>query len=199
MNPIAILISSVLLAAPVLAASPAPETLRNLASAREGETAASARYERFAEVADREGHPQAARLFRAAAKAESIHATRQEKAIRRLGGTPADLPARQVEAGTTAENLRTAIAGETEETTNMYPRFEETAKAEKARKALSAFRYARKTEATHVELFKSALESLGVDDGTTYAVCPVCGLTLAGKPKKSCRLCDASARKFITF
>lgn len=198
MNPIAILMSSALLAAP-LSAAPAAETLRNLATARQGETAACARYEKFAQVADAEGHPQAARLFRAAAKAESIHAAKQERAIRRFGGEPAALETPPVRAGTTEENLRAAIAGETAESKTMYPGFEETAKTEKARKAMSAFRYARKTEAAHVELFTAALESIGRDDGTTYAVCPVCGLTLAGKPSKSCRICDASARKFITF
>jgi rubrerythrin len=153
-------------------------TLENLQAAYSGESTANARYLVFAQKADEEGYGEVASLFRAAAKAEEIHANNHAAVIREMGGAPAahiepTLPK------TTRENLKVAIEGETYERDIMYPEFIEVAKRQKASAALRSFTFALKVEAVHAVLYQDALDSLENLRGKkhTYFVCPDCGNT----------------------
>jgi rubrerythrin len=160
-------------------------TQDNLKEAFAGESQASRRYTYFAEKAESEKHPQVARLFRAAAEAETVHARNHLKA---MGGI-----------GTTAENLKAAIAGENYEFTQMYPGFIEQAQAEKNGRAETSFDYANQVEKIHHGLYRKALELL--EAGTEakaepYYVCPVCGYTVAGEAPGACPICGTPGSQF---
>ena len=142
------------------------ETLKNLADAFAGESQANRRYLAFAEKADAEGHPQVARLFRAAAHAETIHAHNHLRAMDGILST--------------VENLKAAVAGETYEAVDMYPPFLKNAQDEGNNRAARSFKYALEVEKVHAELYSTALENLGKETGEyDYYVCPICGYTHA--------------------
>jgi rubrerythrin len=159
-------------------------TLENLAIAFAGESQANRKYLAFAREADREGFPQIARLFRAAADAETVHALAH---LGNMGGI-----------GTTGENLRAAVAGEVYEFTEMYPPMVAQAEAEdhKARRGL---RYATAAEKVHATLFQQALDAM--TSGRDLAqmdvyVCPTCGHIEFGAPPEECPICGAPPSKF---
>ena len=165
-------------------------TLDNLQAAFNGESNANARYLAFAKKADDEGYGEVASLFRAAAKAEEIHASNHAAVIRQMGATPVAL----IETGvvrSTRDNLRVAIEGETYERDIMYPEFIEAAKREKSTAALRSFTYALKVEAVHAVLYQDALRNLDLLRGKkhTYYVCPDCGNTLAELNILNCLVC----------
>ncbi len=119
-------------------------TMENLQTAFAGESQANRKYLFFAEKADKEGHPQIARLFRAAAESETVHARNHLKS---MGGI-----------GSTKDNLQAAVAGEHYEFTQMYPGFIEQAKAENNNDAETSFDWANKVEKIHHHLYQKALE-----------------------------------------
>lgn len=159
-------------------------TQQNLADAFAGESQANRKYLAFAKQADQEGLPQVARLFRAAAEAETVHAHAHLKA---LGGIKS-----------TKENLLEAIGGETHEYKEMYPPMIETAKAEGASEALRSFTYANTVEKTHAELYQKAFDSLGqAGEQFDYYVCPICGHTHEKAAPDKCPVCNAAGAVFI--
>lgn len=160
-------------------------TDRNLKEAFAGESQANRKYLFFAEKADKEGYPQAARLFRAAADAETVHARNHLNAMNGVG--------------TTRENLTAAVEGELHEFKDMYPPFIEEAGKEGNAKAKRSFEYANKVEKVHHGHYETALKAL--DEGATmkdepYYVCQVCGYTAAGEAPDKCPVCGATAKSF---
>jgi len=139
-------------------------------------------YLAFAKKADQEGYPHIAKLFRAAAAAETVHAFNH---LQRMGGI-----------GTTMDNLKEAIAGETYEFEDMYPKFIEEAKNEGDNRALWSFEVANKVEKIHARLYEKALEEIGNNTETDYYVCSVCGHTHEGEPEGNCPICGAPPSKY---
>jgi rubrerythrin len=161
-----------------------PDTQENLATAFAGESQANRKYLAFARQAEKEGHPQIARLFRAAAEAETLHALAH---LSNSGGV-----------GTTLENLEKAVAGETYEFTEMYPPMVEQAKAE-GHRAKTMLDFAARAEKVHAGLFRQALEALrGGKDLSQMEVflCPVCGHLEFGVPPERCPICGAPKAKY---
>ena len=158
------------------------KTEEHLKEAFAGESQANRKYLAFAKKADAEGHAQVARLFRAAAQAETVHAHAH---LRALGGV-----------GDTAANLEEAIGGETHEFTSMYPEMIKDADAEGHKAAHKSFEYANAVEKIHADLYQKALDSLGSNEETEYHVCDVCGNTVEGEPPEKCPICGAGRKAF---
>jgi rubrerythrin len=173
------------------AATPHSKTLLNLQTAFNGESNAHARYQAFALKADQEGYGAVASLFRAAAKAEEIHAANHAAVIRSLGGAPhASIDTPDVKS--TRENLEAAIKGESYERDVMYPNFIRVARGQHLTDAVVTFRQAQTAEAEHAKLFKSALGQLDELRGSTsraYYVCSVCGYTVRQVDFDNCPSC----------
>jgi rubrerythrin len=163
----------------------ADQSTKNLETAFAGESQANRRYLAWAVKADEEGKPNIARLFRAVAGAETIHAHNHLKA---MGGV-----------GSTLENLESALQGETEEITGMYPMFMDQAKRDAANEALKTFYWANEAEETHAQLYRKAVEAArGGGDaelGDLY-ICEVCGYTVEGSPPDKCPTCQEGRDKF---
>ena len=160
-------------------------TEENLQSAFAGESQANRRYLFFADKAEKEGLKQVARLFRAVAEAETVHARNH---LEVMGGI-----------GSTEDNLKEASGGENYEFTRMYPRFIEQAKTEGNRKAEISFDYANKVEQIHYGLYQETIKSLGVGQELKeepYFVCQFCGNTVAGEAPEKCPICSAPRSKF---
>lgn len=160
-------------------------TTKNLEAAFAGESQANRKYLFFADKAEEEGHKQVARLFRAAAEAETVHARNHLKV---LGGIKS-----------TRENLQAAIGGEHYEFTKMYPDFIKQAEAEGDAKAVDTFDLANKVEKIHHSLYEAALKML--EKGQTVAeksfyVCQHCGNTVEGAAPEKCPICGAPKRMF---
>jgi rubrerythrin len=147
-----------------------------------GESQANRRYLAFAQQAEKEGYPQVAKLFRAAAAAETVHAHAH---LRALGGVKG-----------TAENLKVAIAGETHEFKHMYPEMIAAAQAEGNKTAEQSFAYANEVEKVHAGLYEKALANLGQQAEVDYYVCSVCGYTAENHPPDKCPVCGAAAKAF---
>ncbi len=161
-----------------------PTTQENLAVAFAGESQANRKYLAFARAAEKEGYPQIARLFRAAADAETIHAHAH---LQNMGGV-----------GSTLENLKAAVAGETYEFSEMYPPMVEQAKKE-GHKAKTMLGFANEAEKVHARLFAQALEALqsGKDlSQMDVFLCPVCGDVEFGLPPDKCPICGAPGSKY---
>ncbi len=159
------------------------KTEQNLLDAFAGESQANRKYLAFGKKADTEGYPQAAKLFRAAAAAETVHAHAH---LRTLKGV-----------GSTADNLKEAISGETFEFKTMYPAMIEDAKAEDEKAALRSFTYANDVEKIHANLYTHALENLDSLEAVDYYVCNVCGYTCENEPPDECPVCKAKAKAFF--
>jgi rubrerythrin len=160
------------------------KTDANLQEAFAGESQANRRYLAFAKKADEEGHHQAARMFRAAAEAETVHAHNHLRALKGVG--------------TTADNLKEAVAGETHEFKNMYPGMIAEAEAEGAKEALRSFQYANEVEKIHAELYQKVLDNLeGGGEEYPYWVCPVCGYTCEKEHPERCPVCNAKGDRFM--
>jgi rubrerythrin len=158
------------------------KTEKNLLDAFAGESQANRKYLAFAEKADEEGYAQIAKLFRAAAAAETIHAHNH---LRELDGIKS-----------TKENLEAAIGGETYEFESMYPAMIEDAKAEGNTSAQRSFHVANEVEKIHAALYKKAVENLGSNEETDYYVCRVCGNTVEGVAPDECPICGATKNMF---
>ena len=172
------------------------KTLANLQAAFNGESNANAKYMTFAAKADQDGYHQAASLFRAAARAEQIHAAAHARVIRKMGAEPvANIESPHI--GTTAENLKVAIAGETYERDVMYPGFIEEAEAAKNAAAVRTFHNALEAEKEHARLYTLALENLEkMKSKAVYFVCAICGYTVEKKNFERCPVCNAPGEKF---
>ncbi len=179
------------------AAKPSTEmTLKNLQTAFNGESNAAARYTAFARKADEEGFHKAASLFRAAARAEQIHAANHAAVIRKMGGLPeAHVETPAVKA--TSENLKAAIAGEEYERDVMYPGFIKEAEAQNNAAAVRTFNNALQAETEHARLYKAALAHLDeMKTKTAYYVCPTCGYTVEKPAFDRCPVCRHPREKF---
>ena len=180
------------------AVSESTSTLDNLQAAFDGESNANARYLAFAQKADEEGYGEVASLFRAAAKAEEIHAHNHAAVIEKMGGVPA-LKLEPTEVKTTRENLKVAIEGQKYERDIMYPEFIQTAKRQNASAAVRTFTLALKVEAVHAVLYQDALDNLEkrTSERHTYYVCPDCGNTLEELNIMKCLICGHPKSGFI--
>ena len=185
-------------ALPTGAIAATSKTLENLQAAYNGESNAHSRYLAFAQKADQEQYGEIASLFRAAAKAESIHAANHAAVIKKLGGTPEakiDTPA----VKSTRENLQAAIQGETYERDTMYPEFLKNARSEGKREAVRTFNLALMAEAEHATLYSEALNNLANLKNTKakdYYVCTICGFTSAKLDYSKCPSCFSHKDKF---
>ncbi|MGD0229238.1 MAG: rubrerythrin family protein [Syntrophorhabdales bacterium] len=159
-----------------------PGSEENLKEAFAGESQANRKYLAFAAKADQEGFSQVAKLFRAAAEAETVHAHNH---LRALGGIKG-----------TKENLEEAVNGEVFEFQKMYPAMIGTAKSEGNKGAETTFHYANEVEKIHAELYKKALDTLGKNTETDYYVCGRCGNTVEGGPPDKCPICGAPRSLF---
>ena len=158
------------------------KTLKNLQEAFAGESQANRTYLAFAKKAEQDGHPQIAKLFRAAAEAETVHAHAHLRAMEGIKST--------------ADNLKSAIDGETHEFVSMYPKMISEATSEGFDQALRSFIFANAVEKVHANLYQSALDNLGSNRVTDYYVCQVCGNTLEGEPHEACEVCGAGKAAF---
>tara|TARA_Y100000310_G_scaffold343205_1_gene449785 strand:+ start:1971 stop:2471 length:501 start_codon:yes stop_codon:yes gene_type:complete len=160
-------------------------TEENLKNAFAGESQANRRYLGFAKKADEEGKPNIARLFRAVADAETIHALNH---LNVMDGVKS-----------TKENLNEAIKGETHEFKEMYPAMIKDAEEEGNEKAKISFSGANAVEKEHAELYKKALKSVEQDkdlEDKEIWVCQVCGHTIEGEPPEICPICNHPKEKF---
>ena len=162
-----------------------PTTLENLKEAFAGESQAFQKYSAFAKKADQDGMPNIARLFRLTAQAEKIHA---EGHVRNMDGV-----------GSTVDNLKAAIEGETHEFTHMYPPMVQQAEKD-GHKAKRMFAYAAEAEQVHARLYTQAMDAaktgkdLGVKD---FYLCPVCGYIEFGAAPDKCPVCGTLGTKFV--
>lgn len=172
-----------------------PETIANLNAAFQGESNASHKYALYAKKADEEGYAYEARLFRAASRAEAIHANNHRKTILALGGVVDQLILGEVKIGPTAANIQDAINGETHEFKEMYPEFIAVAEKDGCKEALRTMNWAMKVEIQHAALYQAALDNLGKNADKPFYVCAVCGETVTELPEK-CSVCNAAAKAF---
>jgi rubrerythrin len=154
----------------------------DLKEAFAGESQANRKYLAFGKKADQEGYKQVAKLFRAAAEAETVHAHAH---LRVAGGIKS-----------TKENLSEALNGESFEFQQMYPKMIEDAKADGNKGALMSFDYANQVEKIHADLYKKAIDELGSNKETEYHVCQVCGMTVEGDAPDKCPVCGAPKASF---
>lgn len=163
-------------------------TKENLKAAFAGESQAYMKYTVFADKAERDGYPEVARLFRAIAFAERVHATNH---LRELGGI-----------GSTVANLEAAIGGENYEVTEMYPAFDTVAKLQEEKGAIRTIRYALEAEKIHEVMYGDAKESVAAGKDIPSApvyVCPVCGHTVIGEAPDKCPVCGLPHDKYREF
>ncbi|MDL2210719.1 rubrerythrin family protein [Desulfovibrio sp. OttesenSCG-928-O18] len=157
-------------------------TQKNLMDAFAGESQANRKYLAYADKAAKEGFAQVAKLFRAAAHAETIHAHAHLRLAGKIHGT--------------LENLEDAIAGETYEFTKMYPEMIKDAEAEGNAAAANYMKWVNAVEEVHANLYKKALAAKGQTESVDYYVCTVCGYTHEGPHDGPCPVCNAAAKAF---
>ena len=156
---------------------------QNLRDAFAGESQANRKYTAFARKAEKEGYPQVAKLFRAAGEAETVHALAHLRALKEIGSTK--------------DNLKVAVAGETHEFKQMYPEMIEAAKEEGNKSAERSFTYANEVEKVHAELYQKAIDNLDSLEEVDYYVCSVCGMTVENEPPDTCPVCGSKASAFF--
>ena len=160
-------------------------TEKNLEDAFAGESMANRKYLAFAKKAEEEGFKNAAKIFRAAAESETIHAMNHLKAMDAIKST--------------LENLKAALDGETYEKLEMYPKFIEEAEKDGNRRAERTFKWALEAEKVHADLYSRAVKAVeegkDVEVGDLY-ICEVCGYTVEGNPPEKCPVCGAKRGKF---
>jgi rubrerythrin len=148
-----------------------------------GESQANRRYLAYARQAEKEGYHQVAKLFRAVAEAETVHAHAHLRALKGIRST--------------AENLKEAIAGETHEFKTLYPAMIGTAILEGNKEAERSFKYANEVEKVHADLYEKALANLDKQAEVDYYVCSVCGYTGENEPPAKCQLCSTKDKQFF--
>ena len=159
-------------------------TLDNLMDAFAGEAQANRKYLAYAKKAEKDGKINVAKLFRAASDAETLHALKHFEVAGKIGST--------------ADNLKDGIVGETHEYKDMYPDFVNEAEAAGNKAALMSFTFAMKAEEVHAKLYKEALENLDQTEEVFYYLCPVCGNIEKSRPDK-CSICGVQGDKFIKY
>jgi len=159
------------------------KTEKNLAYAFAAESKASARNSAFALKADHDGYSQIARLFRAVANAESVHACRYLHFIRG-------------KVGSTEENLEAAFQNEIKANVEGYPKLIKDASEEGMKSLVEAFSQSRDVESRHADLYKKALNDMLADRETEYYVCQVCGYISENEAPENCPVCGAVKGKF---
>lgn len=159
-------------------------TLDNLMEAFAGEAQANRKYLAYSKKAEKDGKRNAAKLFKAASDAETLHALKHFEVAGKIHST--------------AENLEDAVAGETHEYRDMYPDFVRQAEAEGNKAALMSFTFAMKAEEVHARLYQEALENLDETEEVFYYLCPVCGNIEKVRPDK-CSICGVLGDKFIKY
>ncbi|QRN84806.1 rubrerythrin family protein [Clostridia bacterium] len=160
------------------------KTLDNLMEAFAGESQANRKYLAYSKKAEKEGNINAAKLFKAASDAETLHALKHFEVAGKISST--------------ADNLKDAVVGETHEYKEMYPGFVKEAEAAGNKAAVRSFTYAMKAEEVHAKLYQEALDNLDQTEEVFYYLCPVCGNIERFRPEK-CRLCGVSGDKFIQY
>lgn len=163
-------------------------TKANLEAAFAGESQAHMKYLVFADQAEKDGFPNIARLFRANAYAERVHATSHFKVLKKLS--------------TTEDNLSAGIEGENFEVNEMYPAYMAVAELQEERGAVRSTKWAREAEKVHAEMYATAKASAvaGKDvDINKLHVCSVCGWTGEGDAPDNCPLCNAKKELFTLF
>ena len=160
------------------------KTLENLMAAFAGESEANRKYLAYAKKAEKDGKMNAAKLFRAASDAETIHALKHFEVAGKVGSTE--------------ENLKDGVAGETYEYKEMYPDFVKEAEAAGNKAAVMSFTFAMRAEEVHAGLYQEALENLDETEEVFYYLCPVCGNIEKFVPDK-CKICNVAGDKFIKY
>ncbi len=160
------------------------KTLENLMEAFTGESKANRKYLAYAKKAESEGKMNAAKLFKVASDAETLHALKQLEVAGKIGST--------------VDNLKDAIAGETHEYKEMYPDFVEKAEEEGNKAAVMSFIHAMKAEEVHAKLYREILENLEQTEEVFYYLCPVCGNIEKVRPEK-CSICGIPGDRFIKY
>lgn len=160
------------------------KTLENLMAAFAGESQANRKYLAYSKKAEKDGYVNAAKLFKAASDAETLHALKHFEVAGKISST--------------ADNLKDAVAGETHEYKEMYPDFVKEAEAEGNKAALMSFNFAMKAEEVHARLYQEALENLDQTEEVFYYLCPVCGNIEKFRPDK-CSICGVPGDKFIKY
>jgi rubrerythrin len=161
------------------------KTEDNFMAAFAGESQANRKYLAYAKQAEKEGLPQVAKLFRAVAEAETIHALAHLRSAGKVGAT--------------MDNLKAAIAGETHEFTKMYPEMIKDAEAEGEKVAQKYFGWVNAVEEIHSKLYQKALDAQGKLENVDYYLCFVCGYTHEGPHDDKCPVCNAAASAFYKF
>jgi len=163
-------------------------TEKSLSEALAGESQAHIKYLAFSDIAEKEGFPNVARLFKAIAYAEQVHATNHARNLGILKNTD--------------ENLQAAIDGENYEVDEMYPAYDAIAKLQDEKGAAQSIHYAVEAEKIHAALYKQAKESAqsgkDAEIGEVY-ICPICGYTHIGEPPERCPVCGAQSSTFKKF
>jgi rubrerythrin len=161
-------------------------TIDNLQDAFAGESQANRKYLAFAKKAESQGYPQVARLFRAAAEAETVHAHAHLRAMGAIKDT--------------ADNLQAAVDGEGFEFQQMYPGYLAEARDEGQRRAATSFKYALAVEEIHYGLYQEALAAVQAGNDLPEQrifVCEVCGNTIYGEPPEKCPVCNTPGSRFF--
>jgi len=178
-----------------------PETVTNLQDAYNGESNASATYAAFAQKAAEEGYTSVEALFKAASASEAVHAKRFGDTLT-AGAAEPKATVKKPDVLTTAENLKAAIAGETKEFQDIYPKAAEAAAKRGDLTAAKAFKDALAAEAKHARFFTEAAANLDSwkDAGKTFLLCKTCGYTTSGDDTlKTCPLCGVARGDFEVF
>lgn len=160
------------------------KTFKNLMEAFAGESQANRKYLAYAKKAEMDGKINAAKLLRAASDAETIHALKHFEVAGKVGST--------------VDNLKDAVAGETHEYKDMYPDFVKIAEEEGKKAAVATFTFAMKAEEVHARLYQEALDNLTDTEEVFYYLCPVCGNIEKAIPGK-CSICGVPGDKFIKY
>lgn len=163
-------------------------TKANLEAAFAGESQAHMKYLIFADIAEKEGKSNIARLFRAISYAEQVHATNHFRELGNIGKTP--------------DNLQAAIEGETFEVEEMYPAYDVVAKLQEEKGAEKSIKYAIEAEKLHAKMYKDAKDAAekGTDiDVESVYICPVCGYTSINEVPDKCPVCGVPKEKFVKF
>jgi rubrerythrin len=177
-------------------------TANNLRSAFAGESQAHMRYLIYADKAERDGFPNVARLFRAIAYAEQVHATNHFQQLRDAKGAALTVAGAGFGLGPTAENLDVAIEGEEFEVAEMYPAYKAAAEFQEEKGAVRSFDWAWQAEQIHAAMYKEAKAAVQTgkdyDVGTVY-ICSVCGHTVSGQAPDRCPICNSPREKYRAF
>jgi len=158
------------------------KTSMNLQNAFAGESQANRKYLAYAKKAEQEGYKQVAKLFKAVAEAETIHAHNH---LRQMGGIKS-----------TKENIEAALNGEIFEYQKMYPQMIDEALTEGDKDAVRTFTYANEVEKVHAALYKKALADPGKGADVNYYVCSVCGHTVENEPPDECPVCKSKKQAY---